>query len=541
MSDGARPARSPDVPVALAVTPHGHLHLDPTPPGDHRLPAARAAAVTESFAVSAAQGLLHLGTTLLDVELPPSLAFGRELSRLFLSRLAGVADLEAERASLSLPPPEAELAVLAEAAPPMTGAEYLTQAVLEQAWAGLVAAVQGELAAFAGTARAYLAARSPAFAAAGRVHFHLAENERDERTPFAFLATYATRGSDHGRVQHAPLRRAITEYAGAGDKGQLLALLQPVQQAAERSALVKALLDSGAIFQRLAWTPREAFAFLEAAPACEASGVVVRVPDWWKKKRPPRPGVRVTVGSREPAGLGTEAMLDFDVGLSLDGEAISAVEAEQLLAGTEPLVLLKGRWVEVDREKLLEVLAHWRSVEERVTREGLSFFEGMRLLAGADVTGSLAGLAAPAAPAAGEWTQVTAGPWLEALLADLRKPDGMGAADPGDALHGSLRPYQRAGVAWLHLLARLRLGGCLADDMGLGKTIQILALLLVLEREGAAAAPRGGAGVAPRQLAGGGGPLRAEPARPRGAPLGDGPTPSSAGAGRDGRSPSTWC
>jgi len=39
-------------------------------------------------------------------------------------------------------------------------------------------------------------------------------------------------------------------------------------------------------------------------------------------------------------------------------------------------------------------------------------------------------------------------------------------------------------VGWLHLLARLRLGACLADDMGLGKTIQILALLLVLRREG---------------------------------------------------------
>ena len=46
-----------------------------------------------------------------------------------------------------------------------------------------------------------------------------------------------------------------------------------------------------------------------------------------------------------------------------------------------------------------------------------------------------------------------------------------------------MRPYQRAGVQWLYLLARLKLGACLADDMGLGKTIQVLALLLVLKSE----------------------------------------------------------
>src|SRR5262249_23056285 len=35
----------------------------------------------------------------------------------------------------------------------------------------------------------------------------------------------------------------------------------------------------------------------------------------------------------------------------------------------------------------------------------------------------------------------------------------------------------------LYLLAKLRLGACLADDMGLGKTIQVLSLLLALKNE----------------------------------------------------------
>ncbi len=60
------------------------------------------------------------------------------------------------------------------------------------------------------------------------------------------------------------------------------------------------------------------------------------------------------------------------------------------------------------------------------------------------------------------------------------------SADPGDALKGTLRPYQRDGVAWMRFLTELGLGACLADDMGLGKTIQVLALLLLLAKKGAA-------------------------------------------------------
>ena len=40
-----------------------------------------------------------------------------------------------------------------------------------------------------------------------------------------------------------------------------------------------------------------------------------------------------------------------------------------------------------------------------------------------------------------------------------------------------LRPYQKAGVAWLHFLRENQFGGILADEMGLGKTLQVLALL----------------------------------------------------------------
>jgi superfamily II DNA or RNA helicase len=54
---------------------------------------------------------------------------------------------------------------------------------------------------------------------------------------------------------------------------------------------------------------------------------------------------------------------------------------------------------------------------------------------------------------------------------------GIEPAAPPPGFHGELRPYQRAGLGWLHFLREFGFGGCLADDMGLGKTVQVLALL----------------------------------------------------------------
>ncbi len=54
---------------------------------------------------------------------------------------------------------------------------------------------------------------------------------------------------------------------------------------------------------------------------------------------------------------------------------------------------------------------------------------------------------------------------------------------------GELRPYQKAGLDWLHFLHDYQFGGCLADDMGLGKTIQVLALLQSLKERSATQLP----------------------------------------------------
>ncbi len=66
---------------------------------------------------------------------------------------------------------------------------------------------------------------------------------------------------------------------------------------------------------------------------------------------------------------------------------------------------------------------------------------------------------------------------FERLRWRLRELDDLAPHPEPEDFAGELRPYQRHGLAWLHALRFLGLGGCLADDMGLGKTVQVLALL----------------------------------------------------------------
>jgi non-specific serine/threonine protein kinase len=173
-----------------------------------------------------------------------------------------------------------------------------------------------------------------------------------------------------------------------------------------------------------------------------------------------------------------DALLDFRMEVTLDGENLTAAEIKRLLAHSDGLALIRGKWVEVDHERLSRTLEQFKAIERRAITDGLSFGEAMRMLAGAGIAGDDAATASDVA-----WSETVAGPWLAETLAALRSPDGRLRIGPGSSLHGTLRPYQLAGTQWLYLLARLGLGACLADDMGLGKTIQVLSLLLVLRNE----------------------------------------------------------
>ncbi|MGI9334481.1 MAG: DEAD/DEAH box helicase, partial [Gammaproteobacteria bacterium] len=365
--------------------------------------------------------------------------------------------------------------------PPLPGGEYLDAGVLAGVWRGLDNWVREAAGASGDGFDAWLERNAAAFYGIGRVAFHLAENRLDPELPFAFLATYAPRLGPGGRVLYKPLGNALEAFAGEKNRAALARLLRPVHAASGSCAWVKSLLDSGDVFHPLAWTQAQAYRFLTDLPALESSGLVVRVPDWWRRR--PRPRVSVTIGARSTGAFGADAMLDFKVGYALGDEALTRAEVAELLKSDEGLVRLKGRWVELDKARLDQALEHWRKVERDAASGGLSFAEGMRLLAGAPADLRDEGTAGETTR---QWSEVIAGRWLTDQLERLRDPRTRGLDKVG--LRGRLRPYQAAGRDWLWLLCGLGLGACLADDMGLGKTVQIIALLLAHKARGTPAA-----------------------------------------------------
>ena len=463
------------------LTPHGLLTLVQSLDASEEAPALapeRGVRLAKAFALGSGHGLLVLGADEVGTTLPPTLSYWRKFGARYVTALCALPGI-GERSKPTVPiPADGELDTIAAAVPPMTGAEYLTTEVLANLWRGMDSAFDTELAQSKLTVQEFLKSRHPAWNLVGRVHFNLAENRKDEDAPFAFLATYTTRLSAEARAQHLPLGKALQEYSGARNRERLLSLLMPVQRAAEHCPWLKAMVDGGEIFHPLRWSPQQALQFLRDVPALESAGVVVRMPASWRMNRPARAQVKATVGGNAPSHLGMDALLDFRMDVTLDGEKLSAAEIKRLLAHSDGLVLIRGKWVEVDHERLSRTLEQFEAIERRAASDGLSFGEAMRMLAGAGIAGD--GVAGQADVA---WSETVAGPWLAETLAALRHPDGLSRVDPGRSFQGTLRPYQRAGVQWLYLLSQLRLGACLADDMGLGKTIQVLSLLLVLKNE----------------------------------------------------------
>jgi superfamily II DNA or RNA helicase len=462
--------------LAPVLTPHGQLAMVEASEGSALEP-LQASRLAAAFTKGTGHGLLCLGADEVGSTLPPELSYWREFAARYVTALCALPGIGEDSGATkpALPhPADEDLHELAAGVPPMAGAEYLTPAVLADLWRALDAAFDAERAEAKLSVQAFLKSRHPAWNLVGRVHFNLAENRKDDEAPFAFMATYTTRLSTAAKAQHLPLGRALQEYAGAKNRDRLLSLLLPVQRAAETCPWLKSMVDAGEIFHPLRWTPHHALRFLKDVSAIESAGVMVRMPASWRMNRPARPQVRATVGAAAPSTLGMDALLDFAMDVTLDGETLSKAEVKRLLAETEGLAFIRGKWVEVDRERLNKTLEQFTAVQRRAEADGLSFSEAMRLMAGAGIAGEADGQ-----DAAG-WSRTVAGPWLEKTLDALRSP-GATSVDPGDLLNGTLRPYQRTGVRWLHLLSQLKLGACLADDMGLGKTIQVLGLLLVLK------------------------------------------------------------
>lgn len=398
-------------------------------------------------------------------EKPPWLdaagGFLYQVANSFQRQLTRQPDLEVAREHVEVVLEEDVAERLLNSVPFTLGAEYVTAKWLQKAFGCLCAVFSKDISEYEGTVALYLAERSQHLRVPERIFFHLVESREDEY-PFAFLATYATKG-ENGKIRHMPLLYALTEYEAQQEK--LLELLSCLNRVADVSPLIGGFVESGELFHPLKLTSDEAYQILKTVPQIEETGIICRIPNWWKKNAC---GVTMSVnlGEDKPAMLGLGTILGMVPQLTVDGVELTRREIEQLLGQTEGLAFLKGRWVEVDHSKLQQLL------DEMENHQGeLSLMEALRMQ-----------LNEQTRPEADAGTVVTNGTWLTQFLKDLRIPKRIRSVAVPRTFQATLRPYQKEGLTWLNYMNKLHFGACLADDMGLGKTVQVLAFLEKLRK-----------------------------------------------------------
>lgn len=384
----------------------------------------------------------------------------------FLFRLAGEfvelltrqPDIELLREKTVIEPDELLVTRLLDSVPFANGQEYVNNDWISGVFRELNRVFSEEIADYNGTVAFFLAEKGENLTVPERVFFHLVEND-EPSYPFAFLATYGTK-MKNGRVKHVPLKYALTEYKQSNDK--LLSLLACLNRAAAVSPLIASFTESGELFYPLRLNASEAFELLKALPDIEKTGIIFRVPNWWRRSAG-NISLTLKLGADKPAYLGLQTLINVKPELVVDGVALTREEVERLLSESEGLAFLKGKWVSIDHERLKRILEEFDK-----KRGDITLLEAMRSGINMEAVGKIS-------PDIGG--EILNGTWLHAMLEKMRNPSVLRRTKPPAGVKAVLRNYQNEGYEWLRNMEKLGFGACLADDMGLGKTVQVLAFL----------------------------------------------------------------
>lgn len=464
--------------LSLSVSQGGCLRV---------LPAGGLPRLERAFAASPGMGMLDLLRFGVPAGSAPALSWLAERTREVMVRYLLAlrrGALPQEAAEICVPAPQEAVRWL-EAMPPVEGAAPSVSDVR-----GWFASLPGALAELCRreccSPELWLSRLGEGWQQLGLLCFHLAENAGDDAPshPFAFLATFVHKVGADGKPRHAPLGMAA--QLCANDREGLLTLLRPLRCLAQQGGFWRELIESRAVYRPCAWSPREAYAFLEALPAAESLGVEVHMVNLWKS-RPPKAQLEVqlevmpdgSAAGAKPDGapsINVNALLHFVPQVALGDRFLTEEELAELLALGDGLVRFRGEWVRLDRTRLQGLLDCWRSAS-RMAAGGIPLLTGLRYLLGNRRE------ALPDLPPAEEGVRLSAGARLSLALSRLRFGDAEPDLPP--ELARLLRPYQLDGVRFLLNVTEPGFGACLADDMGLGKTLQVTAWLLHLKRAGA--------------------------------------------------------
>jgi len=210
-----------------------------------------------------------------------------------------------------------------------------------------------------------------------------------------------------------------------------------------------------------------AFEFLtQKAAALQQAGFAVMLPAWWTGKGTKlKMTTKAKLSSPKLSGSGAlslDQLVRFEWQVALGNQVLSEEELAALASLKQPLVNIRGQWVQLSPEEIQAAIDVWKRKAENTA----TVREVVQLALGAgDGTRTVA--------VAG----VDADGWIGQLLDQLQGKAEFAECEPAPGFIGQLRPYQQRGYSWLAFLRRWGLGACLADDMGLGKTVQTLALI----------------------------------------------------------------
>ena len=228
-------------------------------------------------------------------------------------------------------------------------------------------------------------------------------------------------------------------------------------------------------------SPEEAYELIhESASQLEIAGFRVMLPSFLSnfalkiKLKSPRQKKKSQTSSHGQMGLNT--LLDYDWQLSVGDQILNENEFRELVALKQPLVNLRGQWVEMNAAEIDALQELWKRQQKKgqislmeVLRSGIPLQADTDEYRISDNQASIMGIPVSAIDIEG---------WLKESLIRLQDNSRLELLPQPQSFVGELRPYQQKGYSWLRFLTDQGMGACLADDMGLGKTIQCLAFLL---------------------------------------------------------------
>ncbi|MDR0516423.1 MAG: DEAD/DEAH box helicase [Fibromonadaceae bacterium] len=390
-----------------------------------------------------------------NVDCDVSIKFLIEIAKNVISEIAHNPDIEILRMA---PEPRQEiLHSLIRSVPYTNGWEFVNAIWLKILWKKISSTFNTEIANFKGTVEEYFRKKDKNLIISGRIFFHLVEN-KDGEEPFAFLATYSTGTKDD--VKHFPLRNALEEYK---DQNDLIKLLTSINKVAAKSSFMSEIIENGELFSPLKFSAKEAYLFLTEAPIYEECGIGCRIPNFWKKKY--KASLKISI--KEPAKLGLNEIMSFSPEIYLGDEKFSLEEIKKFLSETDGLAFLKGKWVELDKQKLNKILDAYNKVKNK----DITLLEALQIDSKLDTLNI-------------ENTdfdvEISNEKWFSDLKEKMLNPAKAKKEKVPKTFNAVLRHYQEVGFNWLNFMNKNGFGALLADDMGLGKTVQMLALLDLL-------------------------------------------------------------